>query len=81
MIQKCHWKNVDRFLALQTLIKLLTDELKMVIPLSAEEFAESRKAIYAATEDGAEEAPPPKTAASIQPQAEPGPADGESPPR
>jgi hypothetical protein len=46
-IQECHWKNVDRMLALQTLIKLLTEELKQaVVPLSAEESADARKALY-----------------------------------
>ena len=56
VIQECHWKNVDRMLGLQTLIKLLTEELKQtVVPLSAEETAEARKAAYAATE--ADDAP------------------------
>jgi hypothetical protein len=51
VIQECHWKNVDRMLALQTLIKLLTEELKQaVVPLSAEESADARKALYDETE-------------------------------
>lgn len=77
VIQECHWKNVDRMLALQTLIKLLTEELKQtVVPLSAEESAEARKAAYAATEaDDApagspKKRPKVKTEAPVTPSAE-----------
>ena len=60
VLQRCQWNGVDHLLAFQTLIKLLTDELKMkmTIPLSAEESAEARKASYAATEE--KESPAPK---------------------
>ena len=59
VIQQCNWKNVDHLLAFQTLIKLLTEEVKKTgVPLSAEKSAEARKAAYAATEN--EEPPPPK---------------------
>jgi hypothetical protein len=64
-------------LALQTLIKLLTEELKQtVVPLSAEESDEARKAAYAATEaDDApagspEKRPKVKTEAPVTPSAE-----------
>ena len=82
VIQRCQWKNINHLLAFQTIIKLLTEELKApVIPLSAEDSAEARKAAHTAAE-AEDEAPapveppkkkggrPPKHAtASIQSQA------------
>jgi hypothetical protein len=63
VMQRCHFKNVDHLLTFQTLIKLLTEELKnAVVPLSAEESAEARKVLYSAGESSAaeEESPPSK---------------------
>jgi len=74
-LQECHWKQVDHRLVLQTLIKKLTEHLSQtVIPLSAEESADARKALYSASEEapaepkkrgrppGSEESPEPAPA-------------------
>jgi hypothetical protein len=57
VLQRCRFKDVDHLLTFQTLIKMLTEELRnAVVPLSAEESAEARKAAYARP-DEAEDAP------------------------
>jgi hypothetical protein len=51
-LQESHWKQVDHRLVLQTLIQKLTEQLSQtVIPLSAEESADARKALYSASEE------------------------------
>jgi hypothetical protein len=54
-LTQSQWKQVDHLLVLQTLIRKLTEQLKTVIPLSAEESAEAMNAVAET-----EEAPPPK---------------------
>lgn len=51
--QRCRFRDVDMVLAMKTLIKLLTDELKMAMPVEADPVAEAeaRTAYYASTEE------------------------------
>jgi Protein of unknown function (DUF3102) len=79
VIQRCEFGHVDHLLTFQTLIKMLTEELRnAVVPLSAEESAEARKAAYAATESSEESLgePDPKKKRGPPPKARPAEPDG-----